>query len=209
VQQGPFAPRALPRFTATTDPAATVSSSADFPASPVIRPTLLHRFGDGTRTVSPVAQHALVPMPSLLPRRRSGSRQSVCGLFCCLRPSRRGSASGLYFLTRLHLGSLALRPGDSLTILTTMALSVGFTRFVSSTGATQATGPLTLAPMGLTPTEHASLRWTHSGSKNLSAYDRVDIITIRTHTSRFSAAARSSAHSGSQRCSSAVSSSPS
>src|SRR6516162_1491601 len=57
-------------------------------------------------------------------------------------------------------GSLALRPGDSLTILT-MALSVGFIRFVSSTNATQATGLLTFAPVGLSPTEHASLRWTH------------------------------------------------
>ena len=31
MQQGPFAPRALPRFLATTDPAATVSPSAYFP----------------------------------------------------------------------------------------------------------------------------------------------------------------------------------
>src|SRR6516225_3082103 len=42
-----------------------------------------------------------------------------------------------------------------------MALSVGFIRFVSSTNATQATGLLTIAPVGLPPTEHASLRWTH------------------------------------------------
>ena len=46
------------------------------------------------------------------------------------------------------MGSLALRPGDSLTI-PRMALSVGFIRFVSSTDATQATGLLTLAPVGL------------------------------------------------------------
>jgi transposase InsO family protein len=38
-----------------------------------------------------------------------------------------------------------------------MALSVGFIRFVSSTNATQATGSLTLSPVGLSPTEHASL----------------------------------------------------
>jgi hypothetical protein len=43
------------------------------------------------------------------------------------------------------VGSLALRPGDSLTI-PRMALSVGFIRFVS-------------------PAEHASLRWTHYGPK--------------------------------------------
>src|SRR6516165_7803135 len=44
VQQGSFAPRALPRFLATASPAATVSSSADFPGFPVIRPTWLRRF---------------------------------------------------------------------------------------------------------------------------------------------------------------------
>jgi hypothetical protein len=54
------------------------------------------------------------------------------------------------------MGSLALRPGDSLTI-PKMALSIGFIRFVSSTDTIQATGLLTLTPVGLTPTEHASL----------------------------------------------------
>jgi hypothetical protein len=58
------------------------------------------------------------------------------------------------------MGSLALRPADSLTI-PTMALSIGFTDFVSSTDAIQARGPLTSTPVGLAPTEHASLRWTH------------------------------------------------
>jgi hypothetical protein len=54
------------------------------------------------------------------------------------------------------VGSLALRPGDLLTI-PRMALSVGFIRFVSSTDATQATGILTPTPMGLSPTEHVCL----------------------------------------------------
>ena len=58
------------------------------------------------------------------------------------------------------MGSLALRPGDSLTI-PRMALSVGSIRFVSSTDATQATRFLTLTLVGLTPTEHASFCWTH------------------------------------------------
>ena len=66
------------------------------------------------------------------------------------------------------MGSLALRPGNSLTVPKT-ALSVSFTRFVSSTDVTQATGLLTLAPVGLTPTEHASLRWTHSLPETSSA----------------------------------------
>ena len=63
------------------------------------------------------------------------------------------------------MGSLSLRPGDSLTI-PWMALSVGFIRFVSSTDATRATGLLTLTLVGLIPTEHVSLRWTHSLPKN-------------------------------------------
>ena len=46
---------------------------------------------------------------------------------------------GLFFLSGPPLGSLALRPGDSLTALST-ALSASFIRFVSSTDVTQATG---------------------------------------------------------------------
>ena len=70
MQQGPFAPRALPRFNATTDPAATVSSSADFPVVPVIRLTLLQTFLPGTRTVSPVA------WPSC-PKTQTNSRPAI------------------------------------------------------------------------------------------------------------------------------------
>src|SRR5881296_131510 len=38
-QQGPFAPRELPRFIATTNPSATLSPADDFPGPPVIHPT--------------------------------------------------------------------------------------------------------------------------------------------------------------------------
>jgi len=58
------------------------------------------------------------------------------------------------------MGSLPLRPGDSLTI-PWMALSVGFIRFVSSANATQATRFLTITSVGLSPTERASLLWSH------------------------------------------------
>jgi len=49
-----------------------------------------------------------------------------------------------------------------------MALSVGFTSFVFSTDATQAKGLLTFTPVGLRPTEHVCLSWTHSLPKMLS-----------------------------------------
>ena len=84
-------------------------------------------------------------------------------------PNERARPSELFFLSRPPPGSLALRPDDSLTI-PRMALSVGFIRFVSSTNATQVTGSLTLSPMGLPPTEHASLRWTHSFAKTRSCH---------------------------------------
>src|SRR6202008_3136531 len=92
--QGPLAPRALLRFVATTDPAATLSSSVDFPVSPVIRPTLLRRFLAGTRRASPVAQHVLVTVLSLPPRRDEQSCRSAFGCSCCLRPCVGGSALG-------------------------------------------------------------------------------------------------------------------
>src|SRR6516225_5040824 len=74
---GPFAPRTLLRFIASTGPSATLSPSADFPGSPVIRPTLLRRFLVGTRRASPVAQHVLVTVLSLPPRRGEQPYRSV------------------------------------------------------------------------------------------------------------------------------------
>jgi hypothetical protein len=76
----------------------------------------------------------------------------------------------LYFVSRPLLGSLALQPGDLLTI-PKMALSVGFIRFVFFTDTTQARGLLTFPPVGLPPhTEHVCLSWTHSLAKIENAF---------------------------------------
>src|SRR5262252_7898792 len=98
--QGPFAPRTLLRFLATADPAATLSSSADFSVSPVTWPNLLRQFRAGTRRASPVAQHVLVTVPSLPPRRGEQPSQSVFGCSCCLRPTVAGSALGVHSFAR-------------------------------------------------------------------------------------------------------------
>ena len=123
---------------------------------PVIRSTWLHRFRDGARTVSPVARPALRPR-AVPPTPPKGSEASV-RLLQTLLPSSRTKGLGLriVFFSRPLLGSLPLRPGDSLTI-PRMAWSGGFLRFVSSTEAPQATGVLTVPPVGLSPTEQASL----------------------------------------------------
>ncbi len=84
---------------------------------PVIRPTLLHRFRDGTRTASPVAQHILVTVLPLPPRRSESTRRSGFVDPCCLHPNPVSSASGIFIVSGPPVGSLALRPGDSLTIL--------------------------------------------------------------------------------------------
>src|SRR5262249_52273362 len=58
---------------------------------------LLRRFRAGTRRASPVAQHVLVTVPSLPPRRGKQPYRSVFGCSCCLRPSEVGSALGATF----------------------------------------------------------------------------------------------------------------
>jgi len=57
-------------------------------------------------------------------------------------PKEGARPSDLYFVSRPPMGLLSLRPGSSLTI-PTMALSVGFIRFVTSADTTQAKGLLT------------------------------------------------------------------
>ena len=99
----------------------------------------LHRFLDGARTASPVAQHVLVTVLSLTTPPECYAASVSLRRTMLPSPRTRGLGLRSYFLSRPPLGSLMLWPGDSLTILS-MALSVGFIRFVSSTDATQVTG---------------------------------------------------------------------
>jgi hypothetical protein len=65
-------------------------------------------------------------------------RISPCDAPCCLRPKSEGSAFGLQYF-RGHMGSLALRPGSSLTILfrwlrQASGCSVSFLPAIQATG---------------------------------------------------------------------------
>jgi hypothetical protein len=142
------------------DPADALSPSTDFPVFPVIRLSLLRQFLDGARRVSPVAQHALATGPSLPPRRSFSPRRSVATIHAAFAQRVRARPSDLEF-SRPPTGSFALRPGDSLTI-PRMALSIGFRSSVAFPPAIQATELLTFAPVGLSPTEHASFCWTRT-----------------------------------------------
>ena len=86
--------------------------------------------------------------------------RSDFGSPCCLRPPVAGSAFGathfrghirVYFITARRL---VVSPRET--------LSIGFRVLVSRHPAIQTTGRLTFAPAGLSPAEHASLRWTHN-----------------------------------------------
>src|ERR1700674_4829652 len=72
---------------------------------------------------------------------------------------KKGSAPGAYRF-EATCALIRLRPDGSLTILS-MASSIGFQDSVSFLLTIQATGFLTVALVGLPPTEYASLRWTH------------------------------------------------
>jgi hypothetical protein len=133
MQQGPFAPQALPRFFAIASPAATVSPSLAFPVWPVIRTTLLRRFPGGARTASPVAQHVLATVLSLLPRR---SDLRVCQFAPAMLPSPdiKKARPSDYFLSRPPLGLLSLRPVTQLHGPFGAISALAFSR--SSIGAT-------------------------------------------------------------------------
>jgi hypothetical protein len=75
---------------------------------------------------------------------------------------------GFHF-SRPNLRLLSLRPDDLLTILK-MALSIGFRNSVSLLSAIQATRLLTFASVGLSPTEHSSLSWTHFRTAGFPQY---------------------------------------
>src|ERR1700724_3997228 len=110
MQQGPLPPRALPPVVAPPRLAATVAPSADFPGVPVLTTDLLHRWLDGTRTVSPVARHALVTVLPLTTPPEWQTASSARGLSCCLRPEGEGSASGIIFCRGHHWVHLRCGP---------------------------------------------------------------------------------------------------
>src|ERR1039458_785152 len=76
-QQGLFAPRTLLRFLATTDPAESLSTSTDFPGSPVIRIPCSDDFSSGRGGFLQLLSMSLSPCCPYQPRRSVSPHQSL------------------------------------------------------------------------------------------------------------------------------------
>jgi hypothetical protein len=190
-QQGPFAPRPLRRFLARTDPSAPLSSSADFPEAPVIRPTGFRRLRDGRRRASPVAWRVLVPVRPLPPRRRGASSQPVYAAPCCLHPHGCGLGLRGWSFSGPPLRSLALRPGDSPSSCDDAVDGLQVLGFPPP--CPLATRRLALPLAGLSPAERASLYWTHNRAGLLRNTRLKQALTLRICRSGCEHAARTPA----------------
>ena len=122
-----------------------------FPAPPISR-----RDEEGFSSCLAGPGHRAVP--STPPEDRA--LQSVCARPCCLHRWKEGSASGVLAF-RGHLwvhfcyGPVTCSPSQGW--LCRLASSASFPPH----GCNPSCGALTFTPVGLSPTEHASLDWTH------------------------------------------------
>jgi hypothetical protein len=131
IQQGFFAPRALPRFVATVSPSETLSSSTDFLAFPVIRLSCSVRFlGQDEEGFSSRFRMSLPSCCRYYPARVARRSSQICDGPCCLRPTVGGSTSGAshfrgHFCVHFRYGPMARSPPLK------MASSIGFRNEVS------------------------------------------------------------------------------
>src|SRR5437867_6435277 len=131
--------------------------------TPDLAPLISPRDEEGFSSFSMRLRHRAVAPSSAGARRpfsHVGSPHVACVVFRSARPPGFGSFGA-------SSRSLALRPGDSLTI-PLMALSIGFRVSVSLHPAIQATGRLALAPAGLAPASRTCLS-LDTGSPDLTA----------------------------------------
>ena len=153
---------ALPTFGATAGPSATLSPSAPFPECSGYRaylaPPLSQRDEEGFSSCSTRPCHrAVASHPARVLRRISQAATLHTAFALRLRARPLGLRT-----FEATMRSLSLRPDDSLPT-PRVELPMGFGVLVSRHPAIHATRLLTLASVGLpTPTERASLFWTHN-----------------------------------------------
>src|ERR1700681_3367861 len=140
-------------------PSETLSSSPRFPGYPVIRLPCSADFATGR---GGLLQLLSVSLPSCCrshPARVARRFSQFATIHAAFALRLRARPPGKHF--RGHL-CVYFITAQWLAITPRMMPSIGFRNLVSLLPAIQATRLLTLTSVGFVPTEHASLRWTHT-----------------------------------------------
>ena len=115
-----------------------------------------------------------MPLPPRCPYHPAGVTCHIGQPASChaaFAPKQRARPPDLSSVSRPRVVLLSLWPGDLLPILKDGFRRSASSALLSSADATQAKGLLALTPVGLTPTEHAYLSWTHCLVKIKSAFE--------------------------------------
>ena len=159
-QEGPFAPQACPRFTAPTDPSATLASSVDVPGYRCYDLPCSAAFPVGRGGLLPVLRASLSPCrrshPAGVVRRVSQAATTHTAFAFPVA----GSASGAphvrgHRCVRVRYG-LETRPHpDDESVERLQKVGV-------PSPCSPSDRALAFPLIGFSPTEHTSLRWTHN-----------------------------------------------
>ena len=168
-QQGRFPPPALPGFTGTTNPSATLSPVSRLPGAP----------GYTAYLAPPISRRGEEGFSSCLARPRYRAvattppecRSALASLrYAMLLSSRTwGLSLRVFCFSRPPVRSLSLRPGNSPATPYGGRVN-GLQVIVFSPPCHPCYGALALTPAGLSPAERASLCWTHKPKKQIDRF---------------------------------------
>ena len=175
-QQGRFPPPALPGFTGTTNPSATLSPVSRLPGAP----------GYTAYLAPPISRRGEEGFSSCLARPRYRAvattppecRSALASLrYAMLLSSRTwGLSLRVFCFSRPPVRSLSLRPGNSPATPYGGRVN-GLQVIVFSPPCHPCYGALALTPAGLSPAERASLCWTHKPWHQDHAYFNLPLDT--------------------------------
>ena len=163
-QQGRFPPPALPGFTGTTNPSATLSPVSRLPGAPgytaYLAPPISRRGEEGFSSC--LARPRYRAVATTPPECRSASASLRYAMLLSSRTW--GLSLRVFCFSRPPVRSLSLRPGNSPATPYGGRVN-GLQVIVFSPPCHPCYGALALTPAGLSPAERASLCWTHVGSR--------------------------------------------
>jgi hypothetical protein len=141
-------------------PSETLSPSTDFLGAPVIRLPCSADFATGRGGFLQLLSASLPSCCRFHPARVKSPLQSGATIHAAFALQLQARPPGP--LTFEATSAFTFVTAQWLAVIPRMIWSIGFKDSVSFLLAIQATRLLTFASVGLSPTEHASLRWTHN-----------------------------------------------